>query len=60
MTTEIVTGLPFTHGDHYQITTTLIRHTVHTYPEQEIVFRTADGGWDRSTYADADVRTRHT
>ncbi|GAA1327214.1 long-chain-fatty-acid--CoA ligase [Leucobacter albus] len=51
---EFVTGLPSTHGDSYQLnTTTLIRHAVRTYPEQEIVFRTAEGGWDRYTYADA-------
>ncbi|MBC2640188.1 MULTISPECIES: long-chain-fatty-acid--CoA ligase [unclassified Rhodococcus (in: high G+C Gram-positive bacteria)] len=57
MTTEIVQGLPSTHGDHYQLnTTTLIRHSARTYPEQEIVYRTADGGWDRYTYADAYVR----
>ncbi len=40
MTTEIVKGLPSTHGDHYQLnTTTLIRHAARTYPEQEIVYR---------------------
>ncbi|AXY49357.1 MULTISPECIES: long-chain-fatty-acid--CoA ligase [Rhodococcus] len=51
---EIVQGLPSTHGDTYQLnTTTLIRHSARTYPEQEIVYRTADGGWDRYTYADA-------
>ncbi|ANI91143.1 Hypothetical protein BJL86_0333 [Dietzia timorensis] len=49
----IVTGLPSTHGDSYQLnTTTLLRHSARTYPEQEIVFRTIDGGWDRYTYAD--------
>ncbi|MCY1658889.1 UNVERIFIED_ORG: fatty-acyl-CoA synthase [Dietzia maris] len=49
----IVTGLPSTHGDSYQLnTTTLLRHSTRTYPEQEIVFRTVDGGWDRYTYAD--------
>ncbi|MFD7007892.1 long-chain-fatty-acid--CoA ligase [Rhodococcus jostii] len=54
MTSAIIHGLPSTHGDHYQLnTTTLIRHSARTYPEQQIVFRTADGGWDRYTYADA-------
>ncbi|MEV0075373.1 long-chain-fatty-acid--CoA ligase [Nocardia neocaledoniensis] len=54
MTYEIVSGLPSTHGDHYQLnTTTLIRHAARTYPEQEIVFRTAAGGWDRYSYLDA-------
>lgn len=54
MTYEIVSGLPSTHGDHYQLnTTTLIRHAARTYPEQEIVFRTATGGWDRYSYLDA-------
>ncbi|QIX48235.1 long-chain-fatty-acid--CoA ligase [Rhodococcus sp. DMU1] len=57
MTEEIVKGLPSTHGDHYQLnTTTVIRHSARTYPEQEIVYRTADGGWDRYTYADAYTR----
>lgn len=51
---NVVKGLPSTHGDHYQLnTTTLIRHSARTYPEQEIVYRSADGGWDRYTYADA-------
>lgn len=59
MTTNIVKGLPSTHGDHYQLnTTTLIRHAARTYPEQEIVFRTADGDWDRYTYADAYARIK--
>ncbi|AZI65392.1 long-chain-fatty-acid--CoA ligase (plasmid) [Rhodococcus qingshengii] len=59
MTTEIVKGLPSTHGDHYQLnTTTFIRHAARTYPEQQIVFRTADGGWDRYTYADAYARIK--
>ncbi len=57
MTSEIVKGLPSTHGDHYQLnTTTLIRHAARTYPEQEIVYRSPDGGWDRYTYADAYTR----
>ena len=59
MTTAIVKGLASTHGDHYQLnTTTLIRHSARTYPEQEIVFRTAAGGWDRCTYADAYARMK--
>ena len=50
---DIVHGLPSTHGDHYQLNTdTLIRHAARTYPEQEIVYRTTDGGWGRYTYAD--------
>jgi fatty-acyl-CoA synthase len=57
MAREIVKGLPSTHGDHYQLNTTnLIRHAVRTYPEQEIVYRTADGDWQRYTYADCYVR----
>ncbi len=56
---EIVQGLPSTHGDHYQLNTTnLIRHAVRTYPEQEIVYRTADGDWQRYTYADCYVRVK--
>jgi len=59
MTTDIVKGLPSTLGDHYQLnTTTIIRHAARTYPEQEIVYRTADGGWDRYTYADAYARIK--
>ncbi|MRH93027.1 long-chain-fatty-acid--CoA ligase [Nocardia sp. SYP-A9097] len=59
MDTHIVKGLPSTHGDHYQLnTTSLIRHAVRTYPEQEIVYRTADGSWGRYTYADAYVRIK--
>lgn len=49
---QIVRGYPSTMGDEYQLnTTTLIRHAARTYGEQEIVFRTPDGTWDRYTYA---------
>ncbi|MFQ6330924.1 long-chain-fatty-acid--CoA ligase [Nocardia sp. CWNU-33] len=59
MVTNIVKGLPSTHGDHYQLNTTnLIRHAVRTYPEQEIVYRKTDGEWERYTYADAYVRVK--
>jgi fatty-acyl-CoA synthase len=48
----ILSGLPSTMNDAYQLnTTTLIRHAARTYPEQEIVYRTQDGGWDRYNYA---------
>ena len=57
MASAIVRGQPSTHGDHYQLnTTTLIRHAARTYPEQQIVYRSPDGGWDRYTYADAYAR----
>jgi len=57
--TPIVKGLPSTHADSYQLnTTTMIRHAARTYPEQEIVFRTADGGWDRYTYGESYTRIR--
>ena len=55
--TDLVKGLPSTHGDSFPLnTTTLLRHSVRTYPEQQVVFRTADGGWDRYTYADMYAR----
>ena len=57
----LVRGCPSTMGDARQLnTTTLIRHAVRTYPEQEIVYRTPDGGWDRYTYADSYARMRRT
>lgn len=53
-TRPVVTGYPSTMGDDVQLnTTTLIRHAARTHPEREIVYRTADGGWDRYTYAAA-------
>jgi fatty-acyl-CoA synthase len=56
---DIVKGLPSTHGDSYQLnTTTLMRHAARTYPEQQIVYRTADGGWDRYTYGAAYTRIK--
>ncbi|KAM9862041.1 long-chain-fatty-acid--CoA ligase [Leucobacter sp. BZR 635] len=59
MTTKFVTGKPSTMGDSYQLnTTTIIRHSARTFPEQEIIFRTATGGWDRYTYADSYARTQ--
>ncbi|MEA3251211.1 MAG: AMP-binding protein, partial [Pseudomonadota bacterium] len=55
--TYITKGHPSTHGDNYQLnTTTMIRHAARTYPEQEIVYRTADGGWDRYTYGESYLR----
>lgn len=54
MTSRLLQGLPSTHGDRCQLnTTTLIRHAARTAPEQEIVYRTPDGGWERYTYADS-------
>ena len=51
---KIVTGYPSTMGDNFQLnTTTMIRHAARTYPEREIVYRTADGGWARYNYAAA-------
>ncbi|HDR8982621.1 long-chain-fatty-acid--CoA ligase [Burkholderia vietnamiensis] len=52
-----VRGCPSTMGDTCQLnTTTLIRHAARTYPEQEIVYRTANGGWARYTYAECYAR----
>ena len=54
MPTSTITGFPSTHGDDFPLnTTTLIRHAARTHGDQEIVYRTPDGGWDRYTYADA-------
>jgi fatty-acyl-CoA synthase len=50
---EIIKGCPSTMGDDYQLnTTTLIRHAARTHSDQQIVYRTTDGGWDRYTYGD--------
>jgi fatty-acyl-CoA synthase len=50
----VVTGYPSTMGDDVQLnTTTLIRHAARTHGEQEIVYRTAEGGWARYTYSAA-------
>ncbi len=56
-TTHIVRGCPSTTGNDRQLnTTTLIRHAARTHGDQEIVYRTPDGGWDRYTYADCYAR----
>ena len=56
-TTKIVRGCPSTSGNDRQLnTTTLIRHAARTHGDQEIVYRTPDGGWDRYTYADCYAR----
>jgi fatty-acyl-CoA synthase len=53
MIRKIVTGYPSTMGDDVQLnTTTLIRHAARTHGDQQIVFRTPDGGWDRYTYGE--------
>lgn len=52
-----IQGCPSTMGDDFQLnTTTLIRHAARTHGNQDIVFRTPDGGWDRYTYADCYAR----
>ncbi len=57
-TLEIVKGCPSTMGDDYQLnTTTLIRHAARTHADQEIVYRTPTGGWNRYTYGDCYLRT---
>jgi fatty-acyl-CoA synthase len=44
-------------GDDYQLnTTTLIRHAARTHGDQEIVYRTGNGGWKRYTYRDCYAR----
>ncbi|MEU2033722.1 long-chain-fatty-acid--CoA ligase [Nocardia amamiensis] len=51
--TAIVRGFASTTGDDYQLnTTTLLRHAARTHPEQQIVYRTADGDWDRYSYGE--------
>lgn len=55
----IVSGYPSTMGDDVQLnTTTLIRHAARTHGDQEIVYRTGDGGWDRYSYAAAYERVQ--
>ena len=51
--TELIRGRASTHADTYPLnTTTMIRHAARTYPEQEIVYRTAD-----ETYGELIVAT---
>jgi len=50
-------GHPSTHGDDYQLNIgAILRQSARTYHDREIVYRTADGGWDRYTYADLERR----
>ncbi len=56
-TAQPIRGCPSTTGNECQLnTTTLIRHAARTHGDQEIVYRTPDGGWDRYTYADCYAR----
>ncbi|MCF2574012.1 long-chain-fatty-acid--CoA ligase [Brevibacterium sp. UCMA 11754] len=49
----MLTGIPSTLGDSYQLnTTTLIRHAATFFGESEVVYRRSDGSWGRSNYAD--------
>lgn len=53
----LVRGIPATHGDGYPLnTTTLIRHGARTHGDQQIVYRTPEGSWERYSYADAHRR----
>ncbi len=52
LATPLLQGSPSTMGDDYPLnTTTLMRHAARTHGSQEIVHRTPDGGWARTTYA---------
>ncbi|GAA4658712.1 long-chain-fatty-acid--CoA ligase [Arthrobacter cryoconiti] len=56
---RIFSGFPSTMGDDVQLnTTTLIRHAARTHGEREIVYRSADGGWERYNYAGAYERIK--
>lgn len=49
----MLTGIPSTLGDSYQLnTTTLIRHAATVFGDAEVVYRRSDGSWGRSNYAD--------
>ncbi len=53
MKQKIIRGCPSTTGDDVQLnTTTIIRHAARTHGDQEIVYRTPDGGWARTNYAE--------
>ena len=53
LSSQVLRGHASTSGDDFQLNvTTLFRHTVRTHGEQEIVYRSADGGWDRYTFDD--------
>lgn len=55
---KVIKGCPSTMGDDYQLnTTTLIRHAARTHADQQIVYRTLNGGWARYTYGDCYART---
>jgi fatty-acyl-CoA synthase len=56
----LVSGCPSTMGDDFPLnTTTLIRHAARTYGDQEIVYRSAAGGWERYTYRECYDRVCH-
>ena len=49
----MLTGIPSTLGDSYQLnTTSLIRHAATVFGDAEVVYRRSDGSWGRSNYAD--------
>ena len=49
----MLTGIPSTQGDSYQLNTTnLIRHAATVFGTSEVVYRRSDGSWGRSDYAE--------
>ena len=57
MNTHPLEGHPATSGDDFPLNVaTLFRHVVRTHPEQQIVYRTADGAWGRYTFGEYGVR----
>ena len=53
MTNDLIEGHPSTSGDDFPLNVnTLIRHVIRTHGDQQIVYRTADGAWDRYTFSE--------
>jgi len=61
MTNYLNEGHPSTSGDDFPLNvTTLVRHAIRTYADQEIVYRTAESDWDRYTFAEYGERVAAT
>ncbi|WP_326957225.1 MULTISPECIES: long-chain fatty acid--CoA ligase [Brevibacterium] len=51
MPQHMLKGIASTQGDSYPLnTTTFLKRAARLFPHQEIVYRTADGGWARTDY----------
>lgn len=56
---EMLKGIPSTQGDNFPLDVTIfLERAIRLFPKQEIVYRTAEGRWDRTNYGEYGKRVK--